>query len=170
MPYDNNIDLNASNPQNADINFLAPNAFKLVIDNVTYKNVQYLVQSANIPDISLAPAPVNSMMRNIGEHGDKITYSPLELTFLVDETLTNYREIHDWILGQLTKKSEVLADNKLRDITLMIISSHNNVVQEIQFIDAYPTSLSSLPFESNTADVDYLTASVSFEYSYYKLL
>lgn len=169
MPYDNNVNLNADNPKNADINFLAPNAFKLVIDNVTYKNVQYLVQSANIPDISLSPATVNSTMRNLGAAGDKITYSPLELTFLVDENLRNYREIHDWILGQLTKNSE-FGDGKLRDITLMIMSSHNNVIQEIQFIDAYPISLSSLPFTANSSDIDYLTASVTFEYSYYKLL
>jgi hypothetical protein len=169
MPYENNIDLNANNLKNPDINFLAPNAFKLVIDNTTYQNVQYLVQTASIPDISLSPAPTNSMMRNIGAAGDKITYSPLELTFLVDENLKNYREIHDWIIGQLTKNSE-FGDGKVRDVTLMILSSHNNVVQEIQFVDAYPISLSSLTFESNTPDINYLTASVTFEYSYYKLL
>ena len=169
MPYDNSVNLNADNAKNADINFLAPNAFKLVIDNVTYKNVQYLVQSANIPDISLPNANAPGSMRNLGLSGDKITYSPLELTFLIDENLANYREIHDWILGQLTVNSE-FGDGKVRDITLMILSSHNNVIQQIQFVDAYPISLSSIPFEANASDVEYLTASVTFEYSYYKLL
>ena len=31
--------------------------------------------------------------------GDKVTYSSLDVSFLVDENLNNYKEIHDWITG-----------------------------------------------------------------------
>jgi hypothetical protein len=31
--------------------------------------------------------------------GEKLSYSPLDITFLVDENLNNYKEIHDWLLG-----------------------------------------------------------------------
>ena len=31
--------------------------------------------------------------------GDKINYSTLDLSFLVDENLNNYKELHDWISG-----------------------------------------------------------------------
>ena len=30
---------------------------------------------------------------------EKLSYSPLDITFLVDENLNNYKEIHDWLLG-----------------------------------------------------------------------
>ena len=31
--------------------------------------------------------------------GDTISFSDLEITFLVDENLENYREIHGWMYG-----------------------------------------------------------------------
>ena len=49
-------------------------------------------------------------------------------------------------------------------------NSSNNVVKEIQFVDAHPTSLSSLPFEVTNENVNYLTAVVEFNYSYYKFV
>ena len=31
--------------------------------------------------------------------GDKINYHSLDISFLVDENLNNYKELHDWISG-----------------------------------------------------------------------
>ena len=31
--------------------------------------------------------------------GDKITYQSLDISFLVDENLNNYKELHDWLIG-----------------------------------------------------------------------
>ena len=31
--------------------------------------------------------------------GDKINYSTLDISFIVDENLNNYKELHDWISG-----------------------------------------------------------------------
>jgi hypothetical protein len=31
--------------------------------------------------------------------GDAITYGSLDISFLVDENLSNYKELHDWISG-----------------------------------------------------------------------
>ena len=62
------------------------------------------------------------------------------------------------------------AHNHVRDVTLTIMNSANNVTKQIQFVDAYPTTLSSLPFDITIGEVEYLTAVVSFSYSYYKFL
>jgi hypothetical protein len=97
---------------------------------------------------------------------DKVEYNPFDLTFLVDENMHNYKEIHDWILGLVTEDDYGV--RKERDVTLQILNSHNNVSNEIQFVDAYPINLSSLPFDATTTDVEYLTASVTFQYSYFK--
>jgi hypothetical protein len=50
------------------------------------------------------------------------------------------------------------------------MNSANNVTKQIKFVDAYPTTISSLPFDITTTDVEYLTAAVSFNYSYYQFL
>ena len=151
-----------------NINFANPSSFRLVIDNLKYPNAQYTVQLASIPDMSVDGPTFNTPKRNILAAADKIVYAPLQLTFIVDENFTNYKEIHDWMFGMVGQDD--LGQRKTRDLTLIIYNSNNNVVQEIQFADAHPTSLSSLPFEVTTESVNYLQAVVDFSYSYYKFL
>lgn len=169
MPYNSESLLANSNAEQflTDINFMSPVGFALTIDNLKFKNVSFLVQRASIPDLNIDSAPVNYKNLNIGVHADKATYAPLECQFIIDENLINYQEIHDWIKDQITDSDTV---KKTRDITLHIMSSHNNVIREIQFIDAFPTSLSSLEFDTTQTDIEYLVANVSFRYSYYKIL
>lgn len=151
-----------------NINFANPSSFRLVIDNLKYPNAQYTVQLASIPDMSVDGPAFNTPKRNILASADKVVYAPLQLTFIVDENFTNYKEIHDWMFGMVGQND--LDQRKTRDLTLIIYNSSNNVVQEIQFSDAHPTSLSSLPFEVTTESVNYLQAVAEFNYSYYKFL
>jgi hypothetical protein len=170
MAYEAKAVINQANSRNENDNFLAPNGFRLVIDNTVYADVQYKVQQASIPSINVEATPTPFGQGTGFEIGDRASFEPLELTFLVDENLKNYKEIHDWIIGSLINKDEELVDGKFRDITLIILSSHNNAIGEIQFIGAFPISLSTLQFDSAVSDVEYLTASVTFQYQYYKLL
>ena len=61
--------------------------------------VEFFVQSANIPGINLGSATQTNPLYDIPLPGDKITYSALDMSFLVDENLNNYKELHDWISG-----------------------------------------------------------------------
>ena len=171
MPYETNINMSAVATGNVtnNLNYLAPASFKLQIDRLKYPNVEYTIQTVILPDLILDPAPVSTPMRRLGMTGDKINYGQLQVSFLIDEDMLNYKEIHDWILGELTQK-DTKQYKKERDLTLSILSSHNNVNKQIQFVDAYPTSLSSLPFDVTITDIQYLTAMITFEYSYFKLL
>ena len=54
------------------------------------------------------------------------------------------------------------------DATLMILTSKNNANLEVRFRNIYPTSLSGLDYNQQATDVDYLTATVSFEYAIYE--
>ena len=61
--------------------------------------VEFFCQSANIPGIGLGTADVETPLKSIPFPGDKVTYQDLAISFLVDENLENYKEIHDWIIG-----------------------------------------------------------------------
>ena len=61
--------------------------------------VEFFIQSANIPGITLGETSIETPLKDIPIPGDKVTYSSLEVSFLVDENLNNYKEIHDWITG-----------------------------------------------------------------------
>ena len=62
-------------------------------------NVEFFVQTANIPGITLGEVTMPTPLKEISIPGDKITYASLDVSFLVDENLNNYKEIHDWITG-----------------------------------------------------------------------
>ena len=55
------------------------------------------------------------------------------------------------------------------DATLTVLSSKNNAQVEIRFRDVYPTGLTGLQYDQQANDVDYLTATVSFQYLVYDL-
>ena len=62
-------------------------------------NVEFFVQTANIPGISLGSTSFETPLKDIAGVGDKVSYQTLDVSFLVDENLNNYKEIHDWIIG-----------------------------------------------------------------------
>ena len=62
-------------------------------------NVEFFVQTANIPGIALGSTSFETPLKDIAGVGDKVTYQTLDVSFLVDENLNNYKEIHDWITG-----------------------------------------------------------------------
>lgn len=149
------------------INNLNPTSFVLQLDRVVYPTADFTVQTMVLPDITVTPAALNAGSINIALAADKIEYGPFECSFLVDEDLVNYKEIYEWLYDQVDDNH---SSSNVRDITLNILSSSNNVTRQIRFIDAYPVTLSSLPFDITTTEVEYLTAVVSFNYSYFEIV
>ena len=73
--------------------------------------VEFFVQTANIPGISLGTATAVTPLYDYPIPGDKINYQTLDISFLVDENLNNYKELHDWISGLgFPKNHEQFAD------------------------------------------------------------
>ena len=173
MPYEINTNIKPDERNSvldaSTLNYLAPTAFKLIIDRLTYPNTEYNVQTVAIPDMSVQAANYSTPHRSIGMTADKITYGQLTVAFIVDENLQNYKEIHDWMLALVTDADQK-RDGKVRDITLAILSSANNPNKEIKFVDAFPVDVGSLPFDLTATDVTYLVATATFQYSYFKIL
>jgi len=153
-------------------NFLNPSSFVLTLDSQTYSGAEFTVQTMMLPDITSEGAPLPYKSLNVAMAGDKLTYGSFEVSYLIDEDLLNYKEIYDWMKQNVETlhQQEIIGNNHVRDLTLTIMNSSNNVTKQINFIDAFPTALSSLPFDITTTDVEYLTAVVTFDYSYYEFL
>ena len=163
--------------------------------------VEFFVQSANIPGINLGSATQTNPLYDIPLPGDKITYASLDMSFLVDENLNNYKEIHDWILGlgfpsnnqqfqdlQSTGSDRFPGSSRstaatgtstpqplneggiYSDAILTVLNSKNIAKTEIRFQNVYPTSLGGLNYDVRQTDVDYLNASVSFNYMNYDIV
>ena len=153
-------------------NFLNPSSFVLTLDSQTYSGAEFTVQTMMLPDVTTEGAPLPFRQVNVAMAADKIAFGSFEVSYLIDEDLLNYKEIFDWMKQNVETQHEqaIIGNNHVRDLTLTIMNSSNNVTKQINFIDAFPTSLSSLPFDITTTDVEYLTAVVTFAYSYYEFL
>ena len=149
-------------------NFLNPSSFVLTLDSLSYSGAEFTIQTMMLPDVTVEGAPLQFKQIDVGRVGDKISFGSFEVSYLIDEDLLNYKEIFDWLKANV--ESVHTATNHVRDLTLTVMNSANNVTKQIKFIDAYPISISSLPFDITTTDVEYLTAVVSFSYSYYVFL
>ena len=165
-------------------NFLSPVGFKFSLKRSP--GVAYFCNEANIPDMSLSIAEQPTYLRDIPLPGDKIDFGDLSLRFMVDEDLTNYMEIQNWIRGlgypervseyqDLEKKAYIQQTfgKKRQDIysdgTLQILS--NNLVPKFQvlFDDLFPYSISTVTFDATDTDIEYFTADVSFKYTLYQI-
>jgi len=149
-------------------NFLNPSSFVLTLDSQTYSGAEFTIQTMVLPDVTTSGAPLQFRQIDVGRAADKITFGTFEISYLIDEDLLNYKEIFDWMKSNV--ESVHTSTNHVRDLTLTVMNSANNVTKQIKFVDAYPTSISSLPFDITTTEVEYLTAVVMFEYSYYEFL
>ena len=152
-------------------NFLNPSSFVLTLDTQAYSGAEWTIQTMMLPDVSVEGAALPFKAIDVGRAGDKMNFGAFEISYLIDEDLKNYKEIFDWLKSLVeTKHVTSTSSDHYRDMTLTVMNSANNVTKQIKFVDAHPISLSSLPFDITTTDVEYLTAIASFQYSYYKFI
>ena len=89
--------VNVIDREPSKLDYASPIQFRFKMTKLP--NVEFFVQTANIPGISLGSTTLETPLKDIAGVGDKVTYQSLDVTFLVDENLNNYKEIHDWITG-----------------------------------------------------------------------
>ncbi len=183
------VEFNPLMRQPETLDFASPSQFRFGLLKIP--NTIYFVTRVNIPGIAFSgDAIMNSRYKAMPFMGDTLEYSPMELTFLVSEDLSNYREIHDWMTGIGFPKdpeqfaSAIAAEQTkpgaasqnptvnpsalVSDGTLTILSNKNNPLINVNYSALYPTSLSGLDYDSQTADSNQLTASVTMNYDLYE--
>ena len=165
-------------------NFLSPTGFKFALKRSPA--AAFFCNQANIPSLDLGVAQQTSYLKDIDIPGDKIVFGDLNLRFLVDEDLSNYMEIQNWIRGlgypeKLSQLKDLSEDGKIKsrfgqsgeniysDATLQVLSNSLIPKFQIMFKDVFPYSLSTITFDATDTDIEYFTADVSFKYTIYDM-
>ena len=186
------------NRQPDKLDYSSPTQFRFMINQLP--KVQFFTRAANIPGIGLSEINLETPFKEIPVIGDRVTYENLSVSFIVDEYLENYTELHNWIIGigfpksrqqftdfrstksntsvagaggntDIGKVGKPIADKSFySDATLSILSNKNNPIVEVRFSDMFPVSLSSLEYNQNVSDVEYLTATIDFRYKLYEIV
>ena len=145
-------------------NFLSPVGFQFKIDKL-YPNLEYFAVAATLPSLSMGPAASPYRGVNLQLTGDRLQFDDLSLRINVTENLENYIETFDWMHSLAQEKDP----EKLKvDATLLILSSHNNVVKEIEFNGVFPTSMAPIEFDSQADSIQYVQMDISFSYTYFQ--
>ena len=188
MAVTGNNKFTAFSRQVGNRNFLSPAGFKFNLAKTP--KVDFFSQSVSIPNINLGVSMQTSYLKDIPVPGDKVLYDDLTVRFLVDEKMENYLAIYKWItglgfpesLGQFAqlKKDDIRTDSRIvdrgdpryfefSDATLQVLNSNYKPSVLINFIDAFPVSLSTLEFDVSTRDYNFFTAEVTFKYTIFNI-
>ena len=84
--------------------YASPIQFRFKITKLP--KVEFFIQSVNLPSVKLDEVQQPTRLKSISMPGSTLTFGDLELSFLVDENLDNYKELHDWIIGLGTPESD----------------------------------------------------------------
>ena len=159
--------------------YASTSQFRVTLGN--FPLTEWFCTTLTLPGISLGTVDISTPLAMVPSVGDTLVYENFDMTFLVDEELKNYQEIHDWMVNigfpyshkQFMAKERVDqmgvrgGDSLMSDMSITILSSHNNPKLHVNIHDAFPVSLSGLTYTTQDVDATYLTADVSFAYLYY---
>ena len=164
-------------------NPLQPNKFLLTFSRAP--NVQYFCQQVSVPGISLSEIPQNTPFVDVYIPGEKAIYDLLNVTFIIDEEIKGWKEIHDWIRAmtfpekyeeyqRLPSLNKTISNTNTRfpqfsDASLTILSSSNVPKYRFKFYNVFPTSISTFIMNTQDTPDNILTADVTFRYTYYDI-
>ena len=173
------------------------NQFKVYLP--LFPITEWFVTRANIPGVTLGQAVQATPFTDMPVVGDKLTYDDFYFTFIVDEQLKNYQEMHNWLVNigfpasgsqfkaqarpdGTTRASQQIIDQSTpgqvvdmvdrtlySDIEMFILSSKNNPVVKIQMFESFPTSLTAIEYSSGEGDTTYAECTCTFAYSYFTI-
>lgn len=158
---------------------------KYVLNFGRLPNIQYFCQTITVPGVSLSEVPRPTTFVDLYVPGEKAIYDLLNITFMVDEEIQAWKEVHDWIRGitfptnyteyrnlkSLNKNVQLAKDTgpQYSDATLLLLSSANNPLYKFTFYDVFPTSISSFAMSTTDTPESIITADATFRYSYYDI-
>ncbi len=160
-------------------NFLLDNKFAFTLRKIP--NCKYFIQAVSIPGIKLGVAKQLTPFQTLPLPGTEIDFDELSVTFKVDENFKNWIEINRWMQGlglvkdfseyASIKKENIQINSEFggiwSDAIIHVLSNESNPLVNIIFRDAFPTSLSSVDFDSRTDEPKEQIATVKFTYAYF---
>ena len=162
-----------------NFNYLQPTSFKLVIDRKNFPNLEFFCQNVTHPGLIMPAAemPIRRM-QSIPMPGESLTINELSCNILLDEDMESYSEMYNWIkrnqISDMEGKGYINQTSANKpptnaDITLSILTSHNNLSKQFRYVDAIPTSLGDIQFESTASGTEFITFVTTFRFSYFEL-
>ena len=163
-----------SSTQPGNINQLNIVSFEIAFSRLP--TVEYFCQRVNIPAVILGDTFQPTPFLNTPVEGDTLTFEAVNVSFILDEDLQNYREMYDWMTalgfpreyGQFTElqdaKTVSESTSKYSDMSILLHTNKSNPNYIIKFTDVFPTSLSAVQFDTTASSLDPIVVDATFAF------
>ena len=177
-------------------NYSQSNQFRVYLS--IFPKTEWFVVRANIPAVTLGQGVQATRLIDMPIVGDKLTYDQFYFTFMVDEKLENYMEMHNWMMnigfperydqfqGQVRPDGTIRPVGKTMDpkvagfgkesdrdlysdISMFILSSKNNPVVNVKMYEAFPVNLTNIEYSQQESDTTYAECTATFAYSFFTM-
>lgn len=157
---------------------LAAPQYKLVFQKLP--GVVFKCQRVNLPGVSLGSIDQPSPTHLIPIPDNAVAYDPLSISFMVDENMANWIEIHNWIVGlgapvSTDQYATLRAQDTIRtkfggiysDATLISLNNASLANKKVIYRECFPISLSPIEFDSTETQNGVIVGEASFMFIYY---
>jgi hypothetical protein len=162
---------------------LSPTGFRFQIAKLP--QLQFFCQTVNLPAITLGEPTFGTPFTPIPIPGETLTFGDLNVQFLVDKDMLNFKALQGWMYGlgfpieyqqyvnfqtldQVTGGTNTDLTKNYSDATLFVLTNNNTENIIVTFKNVFPTSLESLTFTGVDTDVNYLIGNATFKFTYYQ--
>ena len=151
-----------------------------------FPEVSYTITEVSTPDISLGKIDIKTPYLTMMKPGTSLSFSDLRLTFIVDENLSNYRQLFKWLLllkeyDIMIPEQRVAAQAKMEEIggtlnsslksdcDLHILTNKKNEKLVFRFKECWPYSLSSISLSTKSGP-ETITCNLSMAFDEFALI
>ena len=120
-----------------------------------------------LPGVNIGVTKVNHLGGYINTPSNDLKFDDMNLTFLLDENLDNWKTIFNWLI-LMNNNKDVFAVAWDVPVVTGILAYYNNwlnkKVLEIEYWKVWPTGLGQITLSTKTDGSQYLEASVTFTF------
>ena len=152
------------------------NAVSFEVNISRLPNVEFFCQRIAIPSVVLGEAFQPMPFMNLPVEGDTLSFEAMNISFILDEDMQNYLEIYSWLtalgfprdyeqfktLKPASEASEYAS--MFSDMDIMLQTNKSNPNYKVTFNDVFPTSLSSVQFDTSVSALEPIIVDATFNF------
>jgi hypothetical protein len=162
------VDIGQRQPTNT--NYILNTGFYFGIQRLP--TVQYFCQEVNLPGLNFGEIRQPTRFIDVKHPTSKINFEQLDVSFVVDEDLANWREVYDWMrsIVNIENTNEYVSPaDQYSDATLILLNSAMRENVRIKFKNCFPTNLTGLRFITTPSEVEPQIASMTLTFDSYEV-
>lgn len=128
--------------------------FRIVFESLPF--LTYFCQGSMLPDIQADPIKMENPFDPHWHAGDKLQFSNLDVSVILDEDMQVWKETFKWMRGLYFPNEHLEYYNQLKkglyhDATVIVMKNSNTENFRIKYTNCFPISMTRVSFER---DVD----------------